>query len=605
MPGLCQYDTSCGARFAWGHWDLGFGSGQIPAHNSIIVMDEWSGVSTGHMGKVVSASRKSDGNYELVVNESNWDKDLKMDCGVTYTYYSDDHEVTRAGGSSRYPVLGFIYGSQFPVKFTDTNTVYLYSNNQLWPIANEFVYAYLGFRSDNCSAPTPDWTKVIEVSASKRGDFTIRSEVIGVGGLPPDRKISYRITTVDCYSVALDSTKLYALTTENGQTKFNHIVDWNTYVALGYSENSTGIVDISYDLFEYYGEGDPIDSGNVSFWISGASGFAGDYEELEFPDLTPVVYEPSNLRFSDLTPVSVILLWDKGLNADDAGFTWGVYQGSTKIQTVSARTYTVTGLSPNTAYTFKIMTIDGTEESGFSNVLSLTTPSEVTTYPVDFNFVEKYSSEYVEPFSSAANSNNDPLHQSVYCRGGSNPTVFVRLNQVTIPGALLAIWRWYKPSGELYSEESDEFWLDYGSEWWFYQDVDLSNSTDYGTWSVQVVLDGNDYGRVYFEFAPCLSPPSNVVSSNLTSSSLQVNWDVATYATGYNIAKKQGDGWISGGNITTLYFNESGLEPDTTYTYRIFSTAGNYVSENYTVITVTTAVQTGPSAPQNLQIVDP
>ncbi len=316
------------------------------------------------------------------------------------------------------------------------------------------------------------------------------------------------------------------------------------------------------------------------------------------------LFEPSNLRFNNLTSSSVTLLWDKGINTDDTGFTWGVYQGSAKIQTVSQRTYTVTGLSPNTAYTFKATAIDGAEESGFSNVLSLTTPAEVITYPVDFNFVEMYASEYVEPFSGAASLNSNPIHQNIYCRGGSHPTVFVRLNQVSIPGALPSVWRWYKPNGDLYLEENSEIWLDYGSQWWFYQDLDLSNSADYGSWSVQVILNGNNFGRVYFEFAPCLSPPANAVSSNVTTSSLQVNWNAAPYATGYNIAKKSGDDWLQGGNIATLYFNESGLEPSTTYTYRIFSTAGSYVSENYTEITITTTAQSiGPAAPQGVRII--
>jgi len=111
MPGLCQYSDDCGAYNAWGHWDLGFGSGPTPAANSIMVIDQTAGLSTGHVAVVIDVSSNSDGTYNLTIQESNWDLDELVDCDVTYTFYPDDSEVTREGGSTRYPILGFIYGT--------------------------------------------------------------------------------------------------------------------------------------------------------------------------------------------------------------------------------------------------------------------------------------------------------------------------------------------------------------------------------------------------------------------------------------------------------------------------------------------------------------
>ncbi|MFH1320224.1 MAG: CHAP domain-containing protein [Bacteroidota bacterium] len=121
MPGLCQYDPDCGARNAWDHWDLGFGSGQKPADNSIMVIDQFPRIPTGHMAVVISAISNIDGTYTLKVQESNWDLDELVDCDVSYTFYPNDSEATREGGVNRYTILGFIYGESglFSFKYTD------------------------------------------------------------------------------------------------------------------------------------------------------------------------------------------------------------------------------------------------------------------------------------------------------------------------------------------------------------------------------------------------------------------------------------------------------------------------------------------------------
>lgn len=106
MPGLCRYSQDCGAYNAWNHWDLGFGQGQTPKSGSILILDHWSGNPWGHMGIVTNVNGNT-----LTVNESNWDLDWKADCNVTYTFYPNERKVTRGNGTAKYPVKGFIYGS--------------------------------------------------------------------------------------------------------------------------------------------------------------------------------------------------------------------------------------------------------------------------------------------------------------------------------------------------------------------------------------------------------------------------------------------------------------------------------------------------------------
>jgi hypothetical protein len=111
MPPLCGIHPNCSAYNAWGHWDLGFGSGQKPAANSVMVLDRGA-LPDGHVAVVLSATDNQDGTYSLVVNESNWDRDLAADCNVNYTYVAGPSKVTRGTSETRYPVLGFVYGQQ-------------------------------------------------------------------------------------------------------------------------------------------------------------------------------------------------------------------------------------------------------------------------------------------------------------------------------------------------------------------------------------------------------------------------------------------------------------------------------------------------------------
>jgi len=111
MPALCGIHPNCSAYNAWGHWDFGFGSGQRPLANSVMVLDRGD-LPDGHVAVVLSATDNRDGTYSLIVNESNWGRDLAIDCNVSYTYFAESSQVTRGTREARYPVLGFIYRQQ-------------------------------------------------------------------------------------------------------------------------------------------------------------------------------------------------------------------------------------------------------------------------------------------------------------------------------------------------------------------------------------------------------------------------------------------------------------------------------------------------------------
>lgn len=84
---------------------------------------------------------------------------------------------------------------------------------------------------------------------------------------------------------------------------------------------------------------------------------------------------PTNLRATGTTSTSVSLAWNA--STDNVGVTgYDVYRGSALVTTTTATSYTVTGLTPGTAYTFTVKARDAAGNvSAASNALSVTTLS--------------------------------------------------------------------------------------------------------------------------------------------------------------------------------------------------------------------------------------
>ncbi|WP_430122911.1 fibronectin type III domain-containing protein [Paenibacillus solani] len=86
---------------------------------------------------------------------------------------------------------------------------------------------------------------------------------------------------------------------------------------------------------------------------------------------------PANLRSTGVTSISISLVWNA--STDNVGVTgYEVCQGQTLITTVSGSTlsYTVSGLTPNTAYSFTVKARDAAGNiSSASNELPTNVPS--------------------------------------------------------------------------------------------------------------------------------------------------------------------------------------------------------------------------------------
>ncbi|WP_373426164.1 carbohydrate-binding protein [Paenibacillus radicibacter] len=87
----------------------------------------------------------------------------------------------------------------------------------------------------------------------------------------------------------------------------------------------------------------------------------------------------SNLTSTGKTNTSVSLSWSA--STDNVGVTgYEVYQGNSLVVTVTSTSATVSGLTPNTAYTFTVKAKDAAgNRSAASNDVSVTTNNDTTT----------------------------------------------------------------------------------------------------------------------------------------------------------------------------------------------------------------------------------
>ena len=155
------------------------------------------------------------------------------------------------------------------IKFSDSSDCYLQSNNQLWPIASEQVYAYLGFGYDDCSF-IANWDYLTELDSSQKGNYTIRQEAIpSISNPSVGRNIAYKVVEkvgpIVCSTMFVDPTKIYLFGDDN---EFHHVANEQVYYDLGYADDWSDVVEISPDLFMYYGESYEINSVDDALWIN-------------------------------------------------------------------------------------------------------------------------------------------------------------------------------------------------------------------------------------------------------------------------------------------------------------------------------------------------
>ncbi len=344
------------------------------------------------------------------------------------------------------------------------------------------------------------------------------------------------------------------------------------------------------------------------------------------PDNDPPT-APTNLAYSNLTQISTDLSWTA--SSDNVGVAeYRIYKDGALNGTSTNTNYTVNGLSAGTTYEFYVTAIDEAGNiSDPSNTISVTTQSSGLTYCESKG--EKVSDEWIDRVVIGSIDNNSGANGG-YGDFTYISTTIYRNNSTSI--SIYPDW-----SGTQYNE-AEAVWIDYNQDGDF-EDTDelvfsASPSKDSPvTGSFTVPSDANlgeTRMRVSMKYngipGPCEmfewgevedytvdiqdagdieppTPPSNLSSSNVTHSSLELSWTASTDNVGVDHYEIYQDGSLL---TTTTGTSEiiNSLNPATTYQYYIIAVdaAGNSSNQSNSISVTTEDAPDNepPSTPTNL-----
>ncbi len=352
---------------------------------------------------------------------------------------------------------------------------------------------------------------------------------------------------------------------------------------------------------------------NFEFWF-GKSGTVY-IDEMGFgndsgPADTEAPTAPANLTASGITTNSVTLNWTA--STDNVGVTgYEIYRGSTLAGSSTATTYTDTGLTAGTAYSYTVKAKDGAgNSSAASNAVNITTQNNgpVVTYEA-----EAVGNTLTGGAAVSNGANCSGGKKVGYIGNNSGTLQFNNVNASTAGGYTMTI---YYLSAEARS-------LTYSVNGGAGTTVSLNSSGGWETVAstartVNLNAGNNtikfynatgwapDIDRITVNAPDTQAPtvPTGLSASNVTADSLTLSWTASTdnvAVTGYDVYR----GTTLTGATTTPSFNDTGLAANTTYSYTVKArdAAGN-ISAASTALSVTTKAPdtTPPSVPANLAV---
>ncbi len=235
--------------------------------------------------------------------------------------------------------------------------------------------------------------------------------------------------------------------------------------------SSLAIGDYTFTITDAYGDGICCAYGNGSYTLSSDAGVIYSGGSFGSSEATAFCIEagtggdtqapsaPTNLSASNITQTTATLSWNA--STDNVGVTgYDVFQGSTNLGSVTGTSANITGLSPATAYTFKVRAHDAAgNNSGFSNTVNVTTLSNSVTYCASQG--NNTNDEYIDRVQLGS-INNLSGNNGGYANFTSISTTLVKGSSNTI--TITPKW-----TGTVY-REAYRVWIDYN------QDGDFSDS---------------------------------------------------------------------------------------------------------------------------------
>jgi len=336
---------------------------------------------------------------------------------------------------------------------------------------------------------------------------------------------------------------------------------------------------------------------------------------------------PSSLAYANVTQISVDLSWNA--STDNVGVTgYKIYKDGTYLSTVTGTSYTANGLSAATTYEFYVVAVDAAgNTSSQSNTVSVTTQSGGLSYCASKG--NSVSDEWIGRVQCGDIDNNSGANAG-YGDFTYLSTPLYKDNSASI--TITPAW-----SGTVYSE-GYSVWIDYNQDGDFedageqvFTNAATKDTPINGSFTVSAsATNGETRMRVSMKYngipTSCESfsygevedytvdiqdggdmqaptAPTNLASSNVTQTSVQLSWTASTDnvgVTGYDIYK---DGIFLVNTAGTSYTVNS-LSASTSYSFYVKAkdAAGNVSSASNTVNITTLSVPDteAPSSPSSL-----
>jgi uncharacterized repeat protein (TIGR03806 family) len=287
---------------------------------------------------------------------------------------------------------------------------------------------------------------------------------------------------------------------------------------------------------------------------------------------------PTGLAASALSSTSIRLTWNASSDSGGSGLAgYRVFRGGTQIATgVAGTTYTDGTLTPNTSYSYTVRALDGAGNvSGASNAASTTTSGDTTAPPA-------------------------PAALSATASGSTQ--INLAWNAVTDTGGSgLAGYRVLRGGVQIANNVVGTTYSDSG----------LTASTTY-QYTVRAFdnagnVSGSSNTASATTAADTTAPsvPTGVTATSTGSTTIQIAWSASTDTGGSGLGQYRI--YRNGTLLTAVLaaqtsFNDAGLTPNTTYTYRVTArdNALNESAQSAAANATTAADTIAPSAPTAL-----